>query len=92
MDEEMSYIDKLIGYLNKLQLTTTQWAMLAMAAIISGLVTALKIEGSALHRAQVKLLEQNIKNIDASDANAVEIARNAFNKAYYSYTHSRKEE
>lgn len=84
-------IDRILGYISKLQLSFEQIAILAVVTVISGLVAALKIQGSALHKAQIQLLSQRIQNTDQSDDAAVAAARAAFNKEYYAYCKAKKE-
>lgn len=79
----------MLNFINKLQLSLVQWVMLSLAALVGMLVVALKLQGSALHKAQVQLLEQHIKTIDSSDDQSVKTARDAFSKALYTY-HSAK--
>jgi hypothetical protein len=81
----MIYLDKLLGYLDKLQLTFTQWAMLAMAVTIGALVGLLRLQGSRLHRLQVQVLEEHVRTISSQDDTAVQEARSRFNKALQDY-------
>lgn len=75
-------MSKLLSVFNSISLTLTQWVILTMAAVISGLVFALRLQGSKLHKAQVELLEQHIRTVDAKDDEAVNVARKRFLKAY----------
>lgn len=85
-------IERIVGFVSKLQLSFTQVAIIAVATLISGLVAALKLQGSALHRAQIQLLNQHIQNMDHTDDEAVQAARDVFNKEYYAYCKAKKEE
>lgn len=49
----------MIQFLSDLKLSVTQWLGVMAAIVIGGLVAALKLQGSRLHRAQLKILEQD---------------------------------
>jgi hypothetical protein len=86
----MGFLDNIVGFVSKMQLSFTQYLILALATAISGLVAVLKIQGSALHKAQVDLLEQHIQGVDQADDAAVKAARDRFMKAYYTYNSARE--
>jgi parvulin-like peptidyl-prolyl isomerase len=87
----MSLIDKLTTHLSNLSLTITQWLFLTMAIAIGGLVAMLKIQGGQLHKAQLELLEQHIKQIDANDTANVQVARDRYMRAMYLYQSAKKD-
>lgn len=81
----MSYIDSIVAYISKLQLTLTQWVILGVAVVISGLVGALKIQGGRLHKAQIQLLESHMQAVNQADDAAIKVARDRFNQALQAY-------
>lgn len=56
MGKKMS---KILSYLDSIKLTLAQWGIVSVVTIIGGLVALLKLQGSRLHKAQIKLLDQN---------------------------------
>lgn len=81
----MSMITTLLEYINKLKLSLSQWIILSLAAIIGGLVTAFKLQGKSLHKAQVDLLESQLVGRVRQDDKDVEDARSRYHEALDSY-------
>lgn len=77
--------NKALEFLDKLQLSFMQWVLLTGAAVIGGLVYALRLQGSRLHRAQVDLLHERVNNTNEKDQESVKAARDRFNKSLSDY-------
>ena len=78
----MSYIT---DFLSNIKLSLTQIGLLIGSSIIGGLLLALKLQGTELHRAQLKLLEQSFHNAMDLQDNKVDAARQAFQAAKDAY-------
>lgn len=74
-------MDTILNFLTNLKLSLTQWISVTAAATIGFLVVALKIQGGRLHKAQVDLLEANMRSQDKEDDDAVQAARMKFAEA-----------
>lgn len=74
-------IATIIGYVRNLHLTLQEWAGIAVAAVIGALVTALRIQGSQLHKAQVKVLDLTRKPKEDAAAASVSAADKAYEDA-----------
>lgn len=75
----------ILSWLSTIKLSLKQIAAISVATIISGLILALRVQGSRIHRLQVQLLELNFHaSQDKQDA-AVDAARAAFNRAKKAY-------
>ena len=57
-------ISALLGFLDKIKLSITQWLLLSSGAAIGVLVIMLKLQGNKVHQLQVKLLESSFKTSD----------------------------
>lgn len=79
-------IDKLRSVLSGLTLTLSQWLALTAAAAVGALVVALRVQGSRLHRTQVKLLESQLGNQAQTDQERVDQSRERFSQALRDYT------
>lgn len=75
-----------LSFLKNLKLSLDQWIAVGLATLIGGLVAALKIQGSRLHRAQVDLLQQKFDQADQANADKVADAAVAYAKAKAAYT------
>lgn len=72
---------KVLGFLQAVKLSLTQWLLVMAAAAIGVLILKLKLQGGQLHAAQVKLLEaQTDEKLHATD-DAVAAARTKFEAA-----------
>lgn len=68
-----------------------QWVVIAAGLIIGYLVVKLKLQGSALHKAQLELLDGAIKRSIEEDSATVEAARKAFAESYKAYLEAKKD-
>lgn len=68
----------ILSFFNRIRLNLTQWLVVTVALVIAGLVEALRIQGSRLHKAQVALLEQ-------SAAKGTQEAQKAYDDAKAAY-------
>lgn len=75
----------LINFASNLKLTLTQWLLLALAAIAAGLVIALKVQGTELHKLQVQLLEAHLAASLQKPQADVDAARARFQDALNHY-------
>jgi hypothetical protein len=75
----------LITYLSNLRLSLTQWGLLTASFIIGGLITALKLQGSRLHSAQVSLLTEHLNNTQNQADAKVDAAKARFQSALDAY-------
>jgi hypothetical protein len=73
------------NFLTNLKLTISQWAMACMAAIIAGLVIALDLQGSKLHKAQVDILRATFGAAMTKQDTIVDNAREAYLNALAEY-------
>ena len=71
-------IDIILGYIKGLRLSTTEGLYIAGAAIVAVIVAAFKIQGSALHRAQVQLLMQNVASKESRAAETTDLSRDKY--------------
>jgi hypothetical protein len=78
----------MLAFLSNIKLTLLQWLYVAGAAIVGGLVVALKVQGSELHAAKVQLLEANLKATLQKPQADVLSAQRAFNDALLEYTNA----
>lgn len=78
-------LTKIGDTLNHISLTLTQWILLSMAGVIGALTVALRLQGSALHKAQVQLLEEHLDVVTSTDDKAVASSRANFQQAYKAY-------
>lgn len=81
----MGILSKVIGFLNNVKLSFTQWLGFLGATLIGVLVIALRIQGSRLHRAQIKLLDQDWKAKEANASELTDLARERYRAAVYDY-------
>lgn len=65
----------MINFLQNLKLSLTQWLWLTTAAAIGLLVTALKIQGSRLHKAQIDSLMSGINSRNVAEDSNIEKLR-----------------
>ena len=78
-------MSKILSFLDSFRLTLAQWASLSAVAIIGGLIAALKLEGSRVHRLQVQLLEtQSQQQLDQAKA-ATQTALDRYTAARQAY-------
>ena len=75
----------MIAFLSKLNMTIQDYAIMAVVAIIGGLVAALKLQGFQLHRAQVQLLKGQIEAKEARNAEVTQKAYDTYKDALNSY-------
>ena len=74
-------IGKILAYIDSIKLTLTQWLVLTLSAIIGGLLLALRLQGSKLHKVQVQLLETQVNAQEDTDDHNVGEARNRYQTA-----------
>lgn len=82
-------LSKLTGFLSGLKLSATEWLLVGSATIIAGLVAALKLQGSRLHKAQVDLLSQKFQVTNDKLSKQSSDAHEAYQKALGSYLDAR---
>ncbi len=80
----------LLGMLKGIKLSVTEWLLISMATLIGGLVVALRLQGSRLHKAQVDVLQSHVQAQDSQDDAAVAAANRRFLPAYTSYLNAHK--
>lgn len=80
----------LLTLLKGIKLSLTQYALLTMALIIGGLVAALKLQGSKLHKAQVTILDQHVQSQDLADSAKVAASSKRFSDAYGAYMRAKQ--
>jgi hypothetical protein len=51
----LTVIEKILGFLQGMKLSLTEWLAITGLTVIGALVAALRIQGSQLHKAQVQL-------------------------------------
>jgi len=78
-------MNKIMEWVSSLKLSLVEWAGVTATVVIGGLVAALRIQGGQLHRAQVKLLANQISTQDTSDAQAVATAKATFEAELAAY-------
>lgn len=78
-------MQKIFDLVNSGRLTLTQWLLITLSTVIGGLVIALKMKGSALHKSQVQLLQQRYLNENEKNDAKVDAARKDFMEAYHEY-------
>ncbi len=67
------------------------YLLIFLAVVIGILVAALKLQGSRLHLAQIKLLSQAISNSQDPLDKAVQVAKNRLNEELKAYRESRRD-
>jgi hypothetical protein len=75
----------MIAWLSDLKLSLSQWLLLLLATCVGGLVVALKLQGSQLHKAQVELLSSRVKQTTDVDNEARKEVLDTFQAAYKAY-------
>lgn len=80
----------LLGLLNSVKLTIIDYSMLVLAAIVGFLVIKLRLQGSALHAAQVALLKTQYDAAMSQQDKNVDDARDAYNQAMAAYNSEAK--
>lgn len=80
-----------LSFLSNLKLTVTQWALLCATVVIGGLVTALSLQGTRLHKTQVNLLQAQFGNTMQQQDARVDAARAAFEAAVNEYEANRND-
>jgi len=75
----------IISWLSNIKLSLSQWLLLLLATCVGGLVTALQLQGSQLHKVQVELLSSRVKQTTDTDNAARTEVLNTFQTAYKSY-------
>lgn len=76
---------KLLRILDSVQLNLTEWFIVGLAATVAGLVAALKLQGSRLHKAQLELLDHRFAVTDERTQTAADNAKLAYMKARNDY-------
>ena len=77
-----------MSFLSNLKLTIMQWVSLTMAGAIGVLVLLLDQKGSALHRAQVQLLEAHMDTQQLANDQKVQAAKDRYGKVRQDYLDS----
>ena len=80
----------ILTWLNGLRLSITQWAFVSLAAVVGGLVLALRLQGSRLHETQIKLLIATVNQSDTLKEQAVVLAKTKLQAALKDYYASKK--
>lgn len=75
----------MIQFLNNLRSNIVDYAVLAIVGLIGALVTALKIQGFQLHKAQVQILKNQVEAKEASDAEVTSKLRDTYQDALDSF-------
>lgn len=75
----------MIGLLTRLRLSLAQYIGLTLAILVGGLVAALKIQGSRLHKAQIGLLLSGLERERDLSAVKVAEAKKRYNDAKSAY-------
>ena len=83
-------LSSLLARLKGLQLSISQWIMVSMAAIIGGLVVSLRLQGSALHKAQLGLLKSNLDFKIAAQHKDTDLATISYELAKEQYEAAKK--
>lgn len=66
-----------------------QYVALAGAVLVGGLVSALKLQGSRLHAAQLQLLQIHVNSSLEKPQEAVDRAQERYNQAMEKYNHAK---
>jgi hypothetical protein len=78
-------VSTILGWVSDIRLSLKQIAALSLATLIGGLLVALRLQGTKIHRLQTELLELRFHStMDQQDAR-VEAAETAFKKALSDY-------
>lgn len=78
-------LTKVGSFFSSISLNLTQWVILSMATVIGGLLAALSLQGSRLHKAQVQLLEQHLQGVSDGDDAGIKTSRDRFTAALNAY-------
>lgn len=78
----ISYVTSLFKSIN---LSLYQWLIVTAAAVFGGLVIALRLEGSEVHRLQVRLLEETIDSKLHQQQAITDNLQGVYGKALKSY-------
>lgn len=71
----------ILGFLKGVRLSITGWLVVSMGLAIGVLVAALKLQGSRLHKAKLKLIEKEIDVRDDQDSHKVFDALEKYTKS-----------
>jgi uncharacterized membrane-anchored protein YhcB (DUF1043 family) len=74
-----------MSFLSSIKLSITQWLLASLAACVGILVVMLDMKGSALHRAQVQLLEAHMDTRQSAIDASVAAAKQNYLKVRSSY-------
>lgn len=83
-------MSKLLSVFGSIRLTLTQWVLISMATMIGGLVLALRLQGSRLHKAQVELLGQHLDGVLDKDFTSIDISADRYARASQAYKEAKK--
>lgn len=83
-------MSSLITFLSNLRLSLSQWLLVTLASIVGGLVVALRVQGGALHRAQLAALKANMDSMVAIAHKDTIDAVVAYHEAKEEYDHAKK--
>lgn len=79
----------MIDILKGIKLTIVQWLSIMAVVVIGGLVAALKLQGSRLHKAKVDLLKERLDRKIDERGKKVKVARKKFLEAMDEYRRSK---
>lgn len=82
-------MSNILTYLTNLRLSLTQYGLLMASLIIGALVTALRLQGSRLHSAQITLLTEHLNNTQNLADAKVDAAKARFKTALEAYNASK---
>ena len=83
-------VSHILPKLANINLTASQLLGSLIATIVGGLIIALRLEGSELHKTQIKLLSLQLSQTQQAQDARVEAARAAFGEAYEAYKRASK--
>lgn len=66
----------------------THWLMLALIATIGGLIVALKLQGSRIHKLKIQLIQQTIENTNEKEEEKLAKLREAYLQSQKEYNNA----
>lgn len=79
----------MMAWFANLRLSLSQWLIITLGVLCGVLVTALKLQGSRLHKAQIEALSAKIDLTNGREEDKIKALQDKFDREVYSYENSK---